>query len=289
MKQEGWTVSQRKTNTSQPLLDVRHLNKVFGSRETEVHAVNDVSFTVQRGEIVAIVGESGSGKSTLARMLLRLSDPTSGEILMNGDDVTQIKGSRNLKAYWREVQGIFQNPVASFNQFYSVGRVLRKTLALTGEKYSKDEEHNKLSEALRIVGLDPVDVLPKGAHQLSGGQLQRAMIARALLVDPKILIADESTSALDASLRVTILNVLRELRDRLGMTVLFITHDIGQANYISDRVFVMYQGEMVEQGSVDEVLSNPQHEYTQRLLADVPRLGGWGTEDESTLQPAGVG
>lgn len=289
MKQEGWTVSQRKTNTSQPLLDVRHLNKVFGSRETEVHAVNDVSFTVQRGEIVAIVGESGSGKSTLARMLLRLSDPTSGEILMNGDDVTQIKGSRNLKAYWREVQGIFQNPVASFNQFYSVGRVLRKTLALTGEKYSKDEEHKKLSEALRIVGLDPVDVLPKGAHQLSGGQLQRAMIARALLVDPKILIADESTSALDASLRVTILNVLRELRDRLGMTVLFITHDIGQANYISDRVFVMYQGEMVEQGSVDEVLSNPQHEYTQRLLADVPRLGGWGTEDESTLQPAGVG
>jgi peptide/nickel transport system ATP-binding protein len=273
-------------NTSQPLLEVRNLTKIFGAKETEVRAVDDVSFTVQRGEIVAIVGESGSGKSTLARMLLRLSEPTSGEILMNGEDVTEIKGSRSLKRYWREVQGIFQNPVASFNQFYSVGRVLKKTLKLTGERYSNEEERKKLSEALEIVGLDPADVIPKGAHQLSGGQLQRAMIARALLVDPKILIADESTSALDASLRVTILNVLRELRDRLGMTVLFITHDIGPATYISDRVFVMYQGEMVEQGSVEEVLSNPSHEYTQRLLADVPRLGSWGTEEESALEPA---
>ncbi|HEV2128349.1 MAG TPA: ABC transporter ATP-binding protein [Thermomicrobiales bacterium] len=277
------------TNASQPLLEVRHLTKVFGTRETEVRAVDDVSFTVRQGEIVAIVGESGSGKSTLARMLLRLSEPTSGEIIMDGRDVTEIKGSKNLKPYWREVQGIFQNPMASFNQFYSVGRVLRKTLALTGEKYSKAEEREKLSEALKIVGLDPKDTIPKGAHQLSGGQLQRAMIARALLVDPEILIADESTSALDASLRVAILNVLKELRDRLGMTVLFITHDIGQANYIADRVFVMYQGEMVEQGAVDEVLGNPQHEYTQRLLADVPRLGGWGTEDESALEPASIG
>lgn len=273
--------------TSQALLEVRHLTKVFGSRDHQVRAVDDVSFTIQRGEIIAIVGESGSGKSTLARMLLRLTDATSGEILMNGRDVTQLKGSRHLKPYWREVQGIFQNPVASFNQFYSVGRVLRKTLALTGEKYGKAEEREKLGEALKIVGLDPVDVLPKGAHQLSGGQLQRAMIARALLVDPKILIADESTSALDASLRVTVLNVLRELRERLGMTVLFITHDIGQANYIADRIFVMYRGEMVEHGSVEDVLGNPRHEYTRRLLADVPRLGGWGVDDrdEGTLRP----
>lgn len=274
-------------NTSQALLEVRHLTKIFGSREHEVRAVDDVSFTVRKGEIIAIVGESGSGKSTLARMLLRLSDATSGEILMNGRDVTGLKGSGNLKPYWREVQGIFQNPVASFNQFYSVGRVLRKTLALTGETYGKAEEREKLGEALKIVGLDPVDVLPKGAHQLSGGQLQRAMIARALLVDPKILIADESTSALDASLRVTVLNVLRELRERLGMTVLFITHDIGQANYIADRIFVMYRGEMVEHGSVEDVLGNPRHEYTRRLLADVPRLGGWGVDDrdEGTLRP----
>lgn len=273
-------------NSSQPLLEVRNLTKVFGSRETEVRAVDDVSFTVHGGELIAIVGESGSGKSTLARMLLRLSDPTSGEILMNGTDVATIRGARNLRGYWREVQGIFQNPVASFNQFYSVGRVLKKTLALTGEKYSRSEERQRLSEALEIVGLDPGDVLPKGAHQLSGGQLQRAMIARALLVDPKILIADESTSALDASLRVTILNVLKELRDRLGMTVLFITHDIGQANYLSDRIFVMYQGQMVEQGTVDVVLTDPQHDYTRRLLADVPRLGGWGADDEEILASA---
>lgn len=283
MKRKEWIVSQ--DATSQPLLEVNRLTKVFGSGDSEVRAVDDVSFTIGHGEIVSIVGESGSGKSTLARMLLRLSDPTSGEIIMNGRDVTEIHGSRNLKPYWREVQGIFQNPVASFNQFYSVGRVLRKTLTLTGEKYSKDEERKKLHTALEVVGLDPADVIPKGAHQLSGGQLQRAMIARALLVDPKILIADESTSALDASLRVTVLNVLRELRERLDMTVLFITHDIGQANYISDRVFVMYQGKVVERGSVEEVLSSPQHDYTQRLLADVPRLGGWGAEDDVALQP----
>lgn len=264
-------------NTLHPLLDVKHLTKTFGSRDNEVRAVDDVSFTVTRGGIISIVGESGSGKSTLARMLLRLSNPTSGEILMNGTDVTRIRGAKNLKPYWQEVQGVFQDPVASFNQFYSVGRVLTKTLALTGEKLSKEEERKRLSSALEVVGLDPKDALPKGAHQLSGGQLQRAMIARALLVDPKILIADESTSALDASLRVTVLDVLRELRERLHMTILFVTHDIAQANYISDRIFVMYQGKMVEQGTVEEVLGNPQHEYTQRLLADVPRVGGWGS------------
>lgn len=267
-------------SASPVLLEVRNLTKVFGARDHEVRAVDDVSFAVRRGEIIAIVGESGSGKSTLARMLLRLTNATSGEILMNGEDITKLKGSGNLKPYWREVQGVFQNPVASFNQFYSVGRVLKKTLALTGETYSKTAEHEKLTQALRIVGLDPVDVLPKGAHQLSGGQLQRAMIARALLVDPNILIADEATSALDASLRVTVLNVLRELRDRLGMTVLFITHDIGQANYLADRIFVMYQGKMVEQGTVQTVLDDPQHDYTKRLLSDVPRVGGWGVEDE---------
>jgi peptide/nickel transport system ATP-binding protein len=272
-------------STSPALLEVRHLTKVFGTGSQEVRAVDDVTFTVQRGEIIAIVGESGSGKSTLARMLLRLSNPTSGEILMNGEDVTKLRSPRALKPYWREVQGVFQNPVASFNQFYSVGRVLKKTLKLTGETYSDEDERKKLDTALKTVGLDPVDVLPKGAHQLSGGQLQRAMIARALLVDPKMLIADESTSALDASLRVTVLNVFRELRDRLGLTVLFITHDIGQANYLADRIFVMYQGKMVEQGTVQEVLDHPQHDYTKRLLSDVPRVGGWGVDDEEEHDP----
>lgn len=268
-------------STSQPLLEVRHLTRIFGSRDREVRAVDDVSFTVGSGEIISIVGESGSGKSTLARMLLRLTDPTAGQILMNGQDVTRLSGTRQLRPYWRDVQGIFQNPVASFNQFYSVGRVLRKTLALSDQTFSRPEEMEKLHSALKIVGLDPDDVLSKGAHQLSGGQLQRAMIARALLVNPKLLIADESTSALDASLRVTILNVLRDLRERMGMTVLFVTHDIGQANYISDRVFVMYQGQMVEQGAIEDVLRQPRHDYTRRLLADVPRLGGWGTINAS--------
>jgi peptide/nickel transport system ATP-binding protein len=266
------------SNEPLTLLEARHLTRIFGGGENEVRAVDDVSFAIHPGEIVAIVGESGSGKSTLARLLLCLLEPTSGQILFRGEDITALHGPRHLKTYWREVQGIFQDPFASFNQFYSVGRVLKKTLDLSDEKLSRAEQQQRLELALRNVGLDPTDVLKKGSHQLSGGQLQRVMIARALLVEPEIVIADESTSMLDASLRVTILNVLSELRARLQMTILFVTHDIGQAYYLSDRVFVMYHGQIVEQGPVEEVLHDPQHAYTRRLMADVPRLGGWGAK-----------
>lgn len=264
-----------------PFFAVRNLTKVFGSGEERVVAVNDVSFEIAAGEIVAVVGESGSGKSTLARMLLKLSQPTSGTITMHDQDVTDIKSSRRLKPYWRDVQGVFQNPMGSFNQFYSVHRVLDKTFNLQDEHLSKAERESRIINALQLVGLDPETTLQRGAHELSGGQAQRVIIARALLVDPKMLIADESTSALDASLRVTILNVLKDLRDRLNLSVMFITHDIGQAYYLADRVFVMYQGEMVEQGPTEKVLERPQHEYTRRLLADVPRLEGWVAPGEN--------
>lgn len=254
---------------------VKNLTKVYGTGSGKVVAVNNVSFEVTPGEIIAIVGESGSGKSTLARMLLKLSQPTSGTITMNGVDVSGMKSPRNLKPYWRDVQGVFQNPMGSFNQFYTVHRVLDKTFNLHPGRLSRSERDVKIRTALELVGLDPATTLRRGAHELSGGQAQRVIIARALLVDPKMLIADESTSALDASLRVTILNVLKDLSDRLNLSVLFITHDIGQAYYLADRVFVMYHGEMVEQGPTEVILQNPQHDYTRRLLADVPRLGGW--------------
>jgi len=259
-----------------PLLETKNLTRTFGHGEHAVHAVKDVSFHVQPGEIVAVVGESGSGKSTLARLILRLLDPTSGRIYLHGNDVTDLTKSRDLKPYWRKVQGVFQDPFAAVNQFYTNRRVLEKPLQLLDHKPTRTERDERIESALLEVGLDPSDVLNKGPHQLSGGQLQRIMIARALVAGPELLLADEPTSMLDASLRVTVLNLLLDLRENRNMTILFITHDLGQAYYLSDRVLVMYRGDLVEQGTVKEVLSNPQHEYTQRLLADVPRLHGWG-------------
>ena len=259
-----------------PLLETKNLSRTFGHGEHAVHAVKDVSFHVQPGEIVAVVGESGSGKSTLARLILRLLDPTAGQIYLHGHDVTDLTKSRDLKPYWRKVQGVFQDPFAAVNQFYTNRHVLEKPLQLLDHKPSRTERNERIESALLEVGLDPSDVLNKGPHQLSGGQLQRIMIARALVAGPELLLADEPTSMLDASLRVTVLNLLLDLREHRNMTILFITHDLGQAYYLSDRVLVMYRGDLVEQGTVKEVLSNPQHEYTQRLLADVPRLHGWG-------------
>jgi peptide/nickel transport system ATP-binding protein len=266
---------------SPTLLEVRNLTRVFGQGAHQLRAVDDVSFAVQPGEIIAVVGESGSGKSTLARLLLRLLEPTSGQILLNGDDVTKRRGARGLKPYWRRVQGIFQDPFASFNQFYSVGRMLNKTVNLVEPPLSGQQRRERLETALRSVGLEPESVLQKWPHQLSGGQLQRVTIARALVVEPDILLADESTSMLDASLRVNILNVLMDLRKSYQMAILFITHDIGQAYYLADRILVMYHGQLVEQGAVEEVLSAPKHEYTQRLMTDVPRLHGWGAAPQA--------
>jgi peptide/nickel transport system ATP-binding protein len=257
-----------------PLLEVEKLTRVFGHGDHALYAVDDVSFSVKPGEIVSIVGESGSGKTTLGRMLLRLLEPMSGRILLHGQDVTNLHRANELKVYWRKVQAVFQDPFAAFNQFYTNRRVLSNSLDVLGEKLSSAERLRRVEASLREVGLDPYDVLDKWPHQLSGGQVQRVMIARALAVGPELLIADEPTSMLDASLRVTVLNLLTDLRRQHNMGIIFITHDLGQAYYISDRILVMYRGQLVEQGPVQEVLSNPQHDYTQRLMADVPLLHG---------------
>lgn len=251
------------------LLEARNLSRVFGRGESAVRAVDDVSFTLDRGQITTVVGESGSGKSTLARLILRLLPPTGGRLLLDGQDVTDLRGTA-LRGYWQQVQAVFQDPFSAFNQFFSVRRLLRRSLRLLppGEQHTADE---RMQEALDHVGLN-TDMLGKFPHQLSGGQRQRVMIARALMMRPSLLIADEATSMLDASLRANILNVLADLRDSRGMTILFITHDIGQACYLSDRVMVMENGKLVETGPADEVIFHPTHEYTRRLLADVPKL-----------------
>ncbi len=248
------------------IFTAEHLTKTFGTGKHTVDAVKDVSFALQEGQVTTIVGESGSGKSTVARMVLGLLPITSGTFTFQGKDVTNLKGAART-AYWRDVQAVFQDPFSSFNQFFTVRRLLERSMRLLDEKVGQD----RLEEALGHVGMD-LSVLAKYPHQLSGGQRQRIMIARALMMRPKLLVADEATSMLDASLRVNVLNVLTDLRDEVGMTVLFITHDIGQACYVADRVLVMEHGVMVEQGTTDEVIFNPQHEYTRRLLSDVPKL-----------------
>jgi peptide/nickel transport system ATP-binding protein len=252
------------------LLEVRDLTRIFGSGGQAVSAVKAASFDVQRGEIVAIVGESGSGKTTLARMLLGLLEPTSGHVLLDGRDVTCLRSTRDRRAYWQRVQGVFQDPFASFNQFYRVGRVLEKAFDLLDAP--PRDKRAALYAALVSVGLDPEEVVDRRPHELSGGQRQRLMVARALLVHPDLLIADEPTSMLDASMRANALNLILDVREQHRMAVIFITHDIGQAAHVSDRMLVMYRGEIVEQGPPAEVVWCPKHAYTARLMADVPRL-----------------
>ena len=255
--------------TGQPVLAAKNVTKQFRVAGGHITAVDDVTVEFHAGKVLAVVGESGSGKSTLARMLLRLMPVTSGTITYNGKDVTHIKGAE-LRAYWRDVQAVFQDPFSSFNQFYSVGQTLRRGMGKQGlEKETLDQ---LIETCLGYVGLKPADAVHKYPHQLSGGQRQRVMIARALMMNPKVLLADEATSMLDASLRVSALNVLQDLRANLGLTVLFITHDIGQACYLADEVVVMEHGLIVERGTTDAVIFSPKNDYTKRLLADVPDL-----------------
>jgi peptide/nickel transport system ATP-binding protein len=246
------------------------VTKQFKVAGGHITAVDDVSVNFHAGKVLAVVGESGSGKSTLARMLLRLMPVTSGTISYLGKDVTNIRGTE-LRGYWRDVQAVFQDPFSSFNQFFTVGATLRRRMSAKQGDETLDE---LIERCLSYVGLKPGDAVNKYPHQLSGGQRQRVMIARALMMKPKVLLADEATSMLDASLRVSALNVLQDLRSRLGLTVLFITHDIGQACYLADEVVVMENGLVVERGITDDVIFNPQNAYTKRLLADVPDLKG---------------
>ncbi len=251
-----------------PLIETEGLSRYFGSGETAVRAVDNVSLKFAPGEIISIVGESGSGKSTLARLLLGLLPSTAGTIRYNGHDVTRLRGVTAHRAYWRKVQAIFQDPFASFNQFFTVGRVLYKALRLSEKPLTKEERTAMVRQALIDVKLDPDDVISKVPHQLSGGQRQRVMIARAIMLRPRLLLADEPTTMIDASSRATVLNVLLDLHDSYKPTIVFITHDISLAAYVSDRLLIMKDGQIVESGPVDFVLKNPEHPYTKQLFQD---------------------
>jgi peptide/nickel transport system ATP-binding protein len=253
----------------------------FGSGR--IRAVDRVSFEVRPGEVMSLIGESGSGKSTIGKMILRLLPVTSGRITFDGIDVSGLRGSE-LKAYYRKVQGVFQDPFSSYNPVFKADRVFELLRGTFFPDLSDTEWTQRLGNALEGVGLNPPDVLDKYPHQLSGGQLQRFLIARALLLDIHFLVADEIISMLDASTRIDVLNLLADLKAR-GLSILFVTHDLSLGYYISERAVILRRGRVVEMGDTEKVFHDPRHPYTRMLMASVPRLDRkWDEADLAFLQ-----
>ena len=248
------------------------LTRSFGIGDKKMFAVDHVDFDFHEGEFVSIVGESGSGKTTLSKMLLGLLNPTEGEILFQ-DKPRDISSHAKKREYWKSMQAIFQDPFASYNVFHKIDSVLLDCINMRGgQNLSKQEKFDMMTEACSFVNLKFAELTNKYPFELSGGQMQRLMIARIFLLKPKILLADEPTSMVDACSRATILDMLLDLRDEVGMTIIFITHDIGLAYYISDTVYIMEHGKFVEYGKADEVILNPKAAYTKRLISDVPKI-----------------
>ena len=259
------------------------LTKVFGFGRRKTVAVDHVDFSFYEGEVVSIVGESGSGKTTLAKMLLGLTSTTEGEIYFQGKK-RDISTQKKRLEYWRNTQAIFQDPFSSYNIFHKIDAVFLDCINMRGGRKSPHAEKvEMMTQACGFVNLKFEELTNKYPFELSGGQQQRLMIARICLLRPKILLADEPTSMIDACSRATILDMLMQLRDEIWMTVIFITHDIGLAYYVSDSVYIMERGRFVEHGSADDVILHPKEPYTKRLINDVPKI--YGEWDLSTVLP----
>lgn len=253
-------------------LSATGLTKVFGFGRHKTVAVDHVDFSFYEGEVVSIVGESGSGKTTLAKMLLGLISSTEGEIYFRGQK-RDISSHRKRQEYWKGIQAIFQDPFSSYNIFNKIDAVLLDCIRMRGGgSLPHTKKVEMMAEACSFVNLKFEELTNKYPFELSGGQMQRLMIARIFLLKPQILLADEPTSMIDASSRATILDYLMKLRDETGMTTIFITHDIGLAYYVSDTVYIMERGKFVESGSADKVILTPSHPYTKRLINDVPKI-----------------
>jgi peptide/nickel transport system ATP-binding protein len=257
------------------VLEVRGLVKHFpvGSplHRKHLHAVNDVSFVLDRGQVVALVGESGSGKSTTARLIARLYNPTRGDILLDGKDILKSEPHRASLDYRRRVQMIFQDPFGSLSPNQSIGLQLERPILIHKRARGKAAAKEKMHELLETAGLNPPqEMARKFPFELSGGQRQRVAIARALAVEPEIILADEPISMLDVSIRMGVLNLMYRLKEENGIGFLYITHDLASARYIADRTMVMYAGHVVESGESVRLMENPQHPYTQLLLSAVP-------------------
>ena len=253
----------------QPLIEVIGLHKNFGSSAKPVRAVTDVSFVIAQGETLGLVGESGSGKSTIGRSLLRLIDASSGQVLYRGEDLGQASGSR-MRALRSKLQMIFQDPYASLNPKMRIQDILGEALHVHGLAKGKAARDQRIAELLELVGLRP-EHASRYPHEFSGGQRQRIGVARALAVEPEFIVADEPLSALDVSIQSQVVNLLCDLRDRLSLTMLFISHDLDVVEYLCDRVVVLYLGRVMEVAPTAALFSQPLHPYTQALLAASPK------------------
>ncbi len=251
-----------------PLLEVRGLKKYFNTPRGQLHAVDDVSFTIEEGKTLGVVGESGCGKSTTGRAILRLLEPTGGEVLFEGEDITKLS-PRAMRAKRRELQMIFQDPFSSLNPRKTVSQTIMEPMIIHKLYKSKSEMLDKVLETMELVGLSEryFNTYP---HELDGGRRQRIGIARALALNPKFIVCDEPVSALDVSIQAQILNLMNDLQEELGLTYMFITHDLSVVNHFSDDIAVMYLGRLIEKAPADELFSNPIHPYTKALLSAIP-------------------
>jgi peptide/nickel transport system ATP-binding protein len=267
------------------LIELREATKSFSTgalSQSRTVALAPLSFAIDpdRPSITAVVGESGSGKTTLARLLLGLIEPSGGEVLYKGHDLHR-QSAEGRRAFRHDVQAIFQDPYEVYNPFYRVDHVLTTPVRKFKLARTPAEGRSRIEEALRAVGLRPEEILGRYPHQLSGGQRQRIMVARALLLRPKLIVADEPVSMVDASLRATILGSLRKLHEELGISILYITHDLATAYQIADSILVMYRSAVMEAGNVETVVKTPQHPYTQLLIGSIPRVSttrDWAVE-----------
>jgi len=266
------------------MITVSHLHKRFrGHGRTPVIALDDVSLTVGRGDAVGLVGESGSGKSTLLRCLMRLERPDEGSIEYAGQDVARLHG-RGLVAYRRGVQMVFQDPMGSLNPMMSVGSIVAEGLRIHNRRRGSRARTARVGELLELVGLNP-DHADRHPAAFSGGQRQRIAIARALAVEPDVLVCDEPVSALDVSVQAQILNLLQDMRSTLGLSLLFIAHDLAVVRYLCEDIYVLKQGRVVEHASREDLFRAPAHEYTRQLLAALPSHAGLRPVNQYALPP----
>lgn len=263
--------------------EANDLVRAYGHGKERTVAVDHVSFKIKERDVVSLVGQSGCGKTVLAKMLLRLEAPTSGELRFAGRPIAEDRDPRN---HWRRVQAVFQDPFAAFNQFFTVRSQLLSSFRLFAKKPTAAEMNERVDEALRAVNIKPREIDGKYPFELSGGQMQRMLLARIFILKPEVLIADEPTSMVDACSRASILDYLMKLREQLRMTIVFVTHDIGLAYYVSDAVFIMHQGRIVEQGPPEQVIQSPENAVTRELLADIPQLNrDWIHREERNHGP----
>ncbi len=263
-----------------PLIETKHLTKYFQTPKGLLHAVEDVSLTIEKGKTIGVVGESGCGKTTLGRVITRLHDATSGEVLLDGKDILKLKGKAKNEIY-HDIQMVFQDPYSSLNPRLSLGDIIADPIKTMGKKMSKSDMHARVLELMETVGL-PERYYNQYPHELDGGRRQRVGLARALALNPRFIVCDEPVSALDVSIQAQILNLLMDLQEEKQLSYMFITHNLFVVKHISHDIMVMYMGQVVEYADRDELFTHPTHPYTKALLAAIPQpdLSGRGRERE---------